>query len=569
MDQDQFINVKYFNGDELITSKELEWPQEYNNFIQDIIKKFDLSENTEITLRLITQEEDDIKIQSQKALEKYVSDNNIKEFNFFAERRKESEDVCSTNELQKLLEKSVIDDEKIDIDIDDIMKDLIDDEEYQNKIKNDAINYSNIFKQNLEKNVDDILKKNLESIKGEINTKISNVYKSSLSLYKESFNSVLAMKDDISDIKEGTDDMSNAINDLLEGVQNKSVIIRYQDPTKPEPEPEEDIISIEFENKNIEQPIDIKEAKSFSINNIKIINQGNKSLKNLVFYKDNNKTSEDIHFSGTANDNIFELPGELKPKTKAAFNLKLTIDNPKPNEDYKMVIHIKEKNKDKNLCDPCNLILKVKQAEDPNKKKLQQANEIYEQIKNEFKENINLIDKNEIISRLMQNNLNGNEIRKALKAKIDEIQKAKNDEKLEQLYNELNFFGFDFKKEDVIDKIKEHNFNTQNVQNWIDELISNQIYNNLQQSNDVDFKTKSREEVIAKIKELNFDEDNIKKEFRKDTQPIPKELEEIYQWLVDNYGIDGIKDEEEVKQKIIELNCDKNACIEWVEQILG
>ena len=156
----------------------------------------------------------------------------------------------------------------------------------------------------------------------------------------------------------------------------------------------------------------------------------------------------------------------------------------------------------------------------------------------------------------MQNNLNGNEIRKALKAKIDEIQKAKNDEKSEQLYNELNFFGFDFKKEDVIDKIKEHNFNTQNVQNWIDELISNQIYNNLQQSNDVDFKTKSREEVIAKIKELNFDEDNIKKEFRKDTQPIPKELEEIYQWLVDNYGIDGIKDEEEVKQKIIELNCD-------------
>ena len=463
----------------------------------------------------------------------------------------------------------MIDDEKIDIDIDDIMKDLINDEEYQNKIKNDAINYSNIFKQNLEKNVDDILKKNLESIKGEINTKISNVYKSSLSLYKESFNSVLAMKDDISDIKEGTDDMSNAINDLLEGVQNKSVIIRYQDPTKPEPEPEEDIISIEFENKNIEQPIDIKEAKSFSINNIKIINHGNKSLKNLVFYKDNNKSSEDIHFSGYANDNIFELPGELKPKTKAAFNLKLTIDNPKPNEDYKMVIYIKEKNKDKYLCDPCNLILKVKQAEDPNKKKLQQANEIYEQIKNEFQENINLIDKNEIISRLMQNNLNGNEIRKALKAKIDEIQKAKNVEKSEQLYNELNFFGFDFKKEDVIDKIKEHNFNKQNVQNWIDELISNQIYNNLQQSNDVDFKTKSREEVIAKIKELNFDEDKIKKEFRKDTQPIPKELEEIYQWLVDNYGIDGIKDEEEVKQKIIELNCDKNACIEWVEQILG
>ena len=56
MDQDPPINVKYFIGDELITSKELEWPQEYNNFIQDIIKKFDLSENTEITLRLITQE---------------------------------------------------------------------------------------------------------------------------------------------------------------------------------------------------------------------------------------------------------------------------------------------------------------------------------------------------------------------------------------------------------------------------------------------------------------------------------------------------------------------------------
>ena len=41
-----------------------------------------------------------------------------------------------------------------------------------------------------------------------------------------------------------------------------------------------------------------------------------------------------------------------------------------------------------------------------------------------------------------------------------------------------------------------------------------------------------------------------------------------YQELEDDYGVSGFIEEEAFKHKIVELNCDKDRIIEWIENDL-
>ena len=52
------IKVQYYGDDSLKDKKDLEWPQNYENFVEDIRKKFNLGNKTEITLKLITEDDD-------------------------------------------------------------------------------------------------------------------------------------------------------------------------------------------------------------------------------------------------------------------------------------------------------------------------------------------------------------------------------------------------------------------------------------------------------------------------------------------------------------------------------
>ena len=57
----------------------------------------------------------------------------------------------------------------------------------------------------------------------------------------------------------------------------------------------------------------------------------------------------------------------------------------------------------------------MEEEEDPIKQKQKRAAEIYEELKNEFHENENLLNEKEIINQLLENDLNKNEIEKSLK----------------------------------------------------------------------------------------------------------------------------------------------------------
>ena len=78
-----------------------------------------------------------------------------------------------------------------------------------------------------------------------------------------------------------------------------------------------------------------------------------------------------------------------------------------------------------------------------------------------------------------------------------------------------------------------------------------------QKFNDV----KNDKNIIEKIIELNFDEDKIKKFYYG--------VDKLFNRIEDDYGITGFIDEDVVKNKIMELNCDKEKIIDWIENLLA
>ena len=76
MSGNETIDVHYKKGEEE-TIEKLKWPQNYENFIQDIIEKFNLKKNSKIELQLITNEEDDVYINSQDELNPYLDEDGV------------------------------------------------------------------------------------------------------------------------------------------------------------------------------------------------------------------------------------------------------------------------------------------------------------------------------------------------------------------------------------------------------------------------------------------------------------------------------------------------------------
>ena len=79
-----------------------------------------------------------------------------------------------------------------------------------------------------------------------------------------------------------------------------------------------------------------------------------------------------------------------------------------------------------------------------------------------------------------------------------------------------------------------------------------------------------KKKVKISFKYNNNELDNIIKNFGeiKEEKDIDEEVDEIYQELEDDYGISGYIEEAAAKLKIRELNLDREAIIEWMENSL-
>ena len=623
---DNTKKVHYFEGEVLKDTKELTWPQQYEDLIKEIIQNFDLiNKNVKVNLKIVTTDGSDVvNINSQDELEEYKKENNIEEFQFSIEENKDSAGITNPGpinikELEKLLDPNLLKEEE-DLDIDNLMKDMFDNDGYKKKKEEEENKYSDIFNQNLEKSVGEILSQKSKTMEEEINKKLINYSELFSKEQKEAYNSIMNIKDNLGEIKDQTEEMSNAIKELHDSIQNNQLIlasaqkinqvivqnndnnnknnaqmsgIKNNNIANPlgnlideNNDEDENAISIKFEKKKMETILDTKSAKFFNIDNVKIVNIGVHSYKNLCFVKDRENSSEEINFWSTNKNNyIHELTmaGQFQPNDTGNFSISLGIDNPKPNQIYKIVIYVREKKSNKNLSEAFEINVEIKQDEDPMKHKQRKAEEIYEELIEEFHDYEKLINKNDIINQLLKNDLNKEEIKKSLNSKIQKIKEEQDNERAEQLYKELEFYSFDFGKEQMLNLIKQQNFNKEYLQNYINERVSQQIYDNINNLDEVDFSNNSKEEVLNKIKELNFNVDEIKEFYRKKKVDNPvvnpaneggngndddEEVNNLYQELEDEYGISGFIDEEAAKAKIRELNCNRDQIVDWIENNL-
>lgn len=565
MNENELIEVHQMREDEKIKSESLKWPQKYEDFIKDIIQKFKLRKNAKIELQLITDDGDDFEIRTQEQLNDFA-DTPIKQFNFLTTGEPDEVIDEDDNFNPKPIEEIKIQ----EIDIDDLMKEVFNFEEYKEKMNLNTQKFTQDFQNDLEKNINEILNENQKNIENDINLKLSEYLNNFQNENLKMKNSVLNINEDLDTLKEITDGMCTAIKDLNHFVVNEKLIISAPEALKnneenrnsilkikPEdkleqkkneleisevinPNPiegyyddvEKKILKIDFARKYIEKIIDVKESKFININDIKIINSGERIAKSLYFVIDKEKSSNELCFYGNlkeTNKYDISLQNEFGPKKDNPCSLSLSINNPQPDKEYKMIIYVEEKGK--KVSDDLQIVIKIKKAEDPMQQKKKQANEIFNEIKNQFPNNEDLINKENIINALIKNNLNKDEIINDIKNKIYEKEQLIINEKAEIIFNELNFDNVNLDKKEVLDKIKESKLNKEEVQNWINEKKPKPEPNSEpEQNNDL--------------------------------------VDTIYNELEEEYGISGFLEEELAKQKIKDFGCDKPKIIQWIENSL-
>ena len=313
----------------------------------------------------------------------------------------------------------------------------------------------------------------------------------------------------------------------------------------------------------------------------------------LYFARENKLSSIDINFKDNTSKNkdIFPnitLHGELIPgSTDDDVSVTMGIKNAQPGHDYKIVLYIREKEDGKNISDALEVNVHVNQIEDPNKNLEQQINNIYLQLKNEFNDLDNIATENEVKLQIKANNNDINKVKNWIQSKAQEYQEQQKNQQIESICNGLvtEIGDMNMEKNEIIDIIKNENCDMGRIKERINKKKAENIYNKLK--DECDFDGKDNDEIINKIIELNFNEDEIKEQYKKERQggddnrdnnvgggdaaaggEDNEEIDKMYEELDEEYGISGFKDEDEVKEKIRELNLNREAIVKWIEESL-
>ena len=641
---DETINVNLIKDDEVCQTKEFDWPQDYKDIFEDIITQFNLKKKkSKVTLLLVNEDEDEYAIKSQNDLDKYK--NQLKEFKVYVEEEEpikkkqsvsinkqkgdeENEEVeknddapeggeggepaegeeggeiedLDPDELKKYIEQNTkIDDIKIDLD-DDFFND-----DYEKKMKEQTENQITKFKNNYENKINLKLEQKKENLQNDLNLQLASLVKECLKSQKDSYNTLDNFKDAFGKIQEKTNELLLGIQDYKEIIntgqlpfllkkdpnqiqQNLSNVVPNQQMgnfLNPHPLNEFNILN----NNNIE---DEKEEDDIQIENIKIKNiTKTKTYKMLYFARENKLSSIDINFKDNTsiNKDIFPnitLHGELIPySTDDYVSVTMGIKNAQPGHDYKIVLYIREKEDGKNISDALEVNVHVNQIEDPNKNLEQQINNIYLQLKNEFNDLDNIATENEVKQQIKANNNDINSVKNWIQSKAQEYQEQQKNQQIESICNGLvaEIGDMNMEKNEIIDIIKNENYDMGRIKERINKKKAENIYNKLK--DECDFDGKDNDEIINKIIELNFNEDEIKEQYKKERQggddnrdnnvgggdaaaggEDNEEIDKMYEELDEEYGISGFKDEDEVKEKIRELNLNRELIVKWIEESL-
>ena len=177
---------------------------------------------------------------------------------------------------------------------------------------------------------------------------------------------------------------------------------------------------------------------------------------------------------------------------------------------------------------------------------------------------------------------------KSLKNKIEIIlndQKKNKAEKIStEIFNEIkkDFASLEeiISKNEVIEKLLNNNFNKQKTKKEIEDEINyfkniekeeEKIYYKLCKRNDIDISKSNKNDILEIIRLLNVEKDDIYEFFKKVEGKDNIDYQRLYQILINlecDYAISQFLEWSEVKNKIIELNYDEAKINDWIENIL-
>ena len=219
---------------------------------------------------------------------------------------------------------------------------------------------------------------------------------------------------------------------------------------------------LEFEKNEIKLNLNIKNARYFVIDDIKITNRSNKSFKSFYMIIDMNTSSKNFYFDFYERSPTIHFVTPPYPLlTGESFNgiFSFSIKQLKIGE-YTIYIYLREKPDGDNLSSPLKITVNL--IEDPEniEKKEEKENEKKEKEK-EKKEKEDYFKREEDIKRI-QEEIENVDYKGLDKIKVEEI--------FNDLYNEYNITSF-FEKEEVINKIIEFKCDEQKINEWIEDIL--------------------------------------------------------------------------------------------------
>ena len=506
-------------------------------------------------------------------------------------------------EIENLIEGQIKDVPEIDNNIinDDLQFNI---EEFKSKLNDINISIINNFNKSFDSKINDIIINKSSIIKEKINNSVLQFSNINIEHLKKINNETKGIKDDFNEMIENSTSMNDALNQLNGGISpvlnqekrkntEENLVVNKQPSNNIiDEEGDEDNnkkLSIKFEKENIDFEIEKKKAKYLEIGDIIIENIGNKSYEKLFFVKDEKESSsKDINFyenSKNLNVHKLSLDGPFKPNSKGNHSVTLKINNPNPSQIYILCIYVKETEDGNNLSKALKINVKIKeeQIESPQKILEENAKKLLSEIEKTY--NINIIcTKKELLKKLIELNNDMPSINEWLTNEFDK--------KVDEFYRELNMETI-CDKDEVKRKIYELKFDKEQLNEWKKEMEKNKIekiYEDL--NNDFSISEKiDKNEILKIIKEKNFEKESIiewikskldKLKSPKNPEPNPinpkpvvqdngdnNKLDEMVDLFDGEYNILNILDEEEFRQKIIDLNYNEEKIREWIEEKLS
>ena len=388
------------------------------------------------------------------------------------------------------------------------------DEELKDEKKENVFD-SKIFCDNLLK--DFISKQNsiLDDTKSKIDSKIENIMNEKSQIFIDLKN--------IPQIQESIIKTTNSIIQAskIEQKENKKENSKpkkiIQNEIIKEEEEEKEEFDLRFLKNEITLPLTAKEAKYFEFK-VKFQNIGKKTFigGDLYFFKEEN-SSEDFYFAGVQRDQKQDicLQEALEPTKIAEESITIRNEDPIEGKDYILIVLIKSNDKYIKMKEPLKITIKIKQD----------IEELQEKER---------LEKERIENERLEKERTENELKEK-----------------ERIENEIK------EKERIENERKEK------------ERIENERKEKEKEKERIEKERKEKEEKEKLEMKQKEEEEKKKKESEGDGEDdFNQKVEEIYNDLEERFYISDFKQEEEVKEMIRNLNCNKDKIEQWIETIM-